>query len=255
MAYIPAGNDGMLVYFGGIQDPDKNGTASIPQPLDQIFLFDIGSSKWYKQRTTGRTPEKRLTTYACDAELVGGQHNIDLGRQNPEGDIWAPYKPSLTTYVVPTEIITAVGGERTGGAKVVAPSAGFDTHELSVLMTRKAANPTRTATRDVNIATATAAPNEKASLSAGAIAGIAVGVGVAVILVLAGCCMHLHQSAEKTLQQPKNVSKRGPTPYMESCESNDSRHAASLLPRPEQRRARIPLTGIYDTSRAEHDAC
>ncbi|KAK4445497.1 kelch domain-protein 3 [Podospora aff. communis PSN243] len=296
MVYIPAGDEGMLVYFGGVQDPDKNGTTSIPQPLDKIFLFDIGNSKWYEQRTTGPTPTNRRqfcagaawtedrssyniyvyggagfddgsaglddiyilslpscqwirgpanvtgqslpksqmscnvvkngsqmlligghhendTTYACDAELAGGQQNIDLGRQMPDGgDMWGvQYKPSLTTYALPTEIFKAVGGERTGGARVMAPSAGFDSHELSVLMTRKAASSTRTATRDVNIATdATAAGqnNDKASpLSTGAIAGIVVGVVVvAVILCLTGCIIFIRRRRRHYQNQRMSAS-------------------------------------------------
>ncbi|KAK5655803.1 hypothetical protein OQA88_5341 [Cercophora sp. LCS_1] len=292
MVYIPAGDDGMLVYFGGIQDPQKNGT-SIPQPLDQIFLFDIANSKWYGQRTTGRTPENRRqfcagaawaedrssyniyiyggagfpgstagfddiyilslpsfqwirgpyppnsnvmgqypksqmscnvvnnaqmiiiggyygndTSYSCDAELVGGQHNMDLGKQNPEDAIWAQYKPTLTTYVVPTEIITAVGGQGTGGAQMTAPLAGFDAHDLSVLMTRRAASSTRTATRDVNIATA-ASVEDKQTLSTGAIAGIAAGGGVALILCLTGCCVFIRRR-RRHYKNPRIAAKAIP---------------------------------------------
>ncbi len=58
MLFIPAGDVGMLVYFGGGRDVYNNGTLA-PEPLDTIYLYDIGGSKWYTQKTTGRTPENR----------------------------------------------------------------------------------------------------------------------------------------------------------------------------------------------------
>lgn len=58
MTFIPASDGGMLVYFGGVQDPDRNGTM-IPQPMDQIFLYDIISNKWHVQKANGTTPEHR----------------------------------------------------------------------------------------------------------------------------------------------------------------------------------------------------
>ncbi|KAJ2897480.1 Kelch repeat-containing protein-like protein 5 [Zalerion maritima] len=58
MVYIPAGDGGMLVYFGGIQDPYRNGTF-MAQPMEQIFVFDTVSSKWYSQNATGTVPEYR----------------------------------------------------------------------------------------------------------------------------------------------------------------------------------------------------
>lgn len=58
MVYIPIGDDGMLVYFGGGQDLNGNGTLS-PQPMDEILLYDVANSKWYTQKTTGETPGDR----------------------------------------------------------------------------------------------------------------------------------------------------------------------------------------------------
>ncbi|KAI8224897.1 Kelch repeat-containing protein [Colletotrichum sp. SAR 10_99] len=56
--YIPAGGGGMLVYFGGIQDFNTNGTGE-GQPMDTIFMYDILSSRWYTQKATGQIPEMR----------------------------------------------------------------------------------------------------------------------------------------------------------------------------------------------------
>jgi len=58
MVFVPIGDAGMLVYFGGSQDLYGDGSIT-PQPLDKIFLYDVANAKWYTQRTTGRTPEIR----------------------------------------------------------------------------------------------------------------------------------------------------------------------------------------------------
>ncbi|KAK1586062.1 cell wall anchored protein [Colletotrichum navitas] len=56
--YIPASDGGMLIYFGGIQDLSANGTVA-GQPMDQIFIYDVLSSKWYTQKASGEVPEMR----------------------------------------------------------------------------------------------------------------------------------------------------------------------------------------------------
>uniref|UniRef100_L2G7B2 Cell wall anchored protein n=1 Tax=Colletotrichum fructicola (strain Nara gc5) TaxID=1213859 RepID=L2G7B2_COLFN len=198
MVFIPIGDAGMLVYFGGSQDLDGNGTLT-PQPMDEIFLYDVANTKWYTQKTSGRTPEIRRrfcggatwaqdqssyniyifggagfppdttgyddiyiltipsfqwirgpypansnvtgespksmmscnvvdnsqmiviggsysndTTDKCDADNVWGTHNMNLGQDNDENAIWLRYLPRLTTYAVPTDIVTAVGGRERG---------------------------------------------------------------------------------------------------------------------------------------------
>jgi hypothetical protein len=77
MAYIPASDGGMLVYFGGVQD-SGNGTM-VGQPMNQIFVFDIASSKWYSQNATGDVPEMRTRFCA--------------------GVAWAPDSSSYNVYV------------------------------------------------------------------------------------------------------------------------------------------------------------
>lgn len=58
MNYIPASDGGMLVYFGGITDLYGNETV-VGQTMDEIFIYDILSGKWYTQKTTGTTPQMR----------------------------------------------------------------------------------------------------------------------------------------------------------------------------------------------------
>ncbi|KAI1333772.1 hypothetical protein F5Y15DRAFT_325094 [Xylariaceae sp. FL0016] len=57
MVYIPASDGGMLIYFGGVEDPG-NGT-TIGQSMEQIFVYDILSSRWYEQTASGDVPEMR----------------------------------------------------------------------------------------------------------------------------------------------------------------------------------------------------
>ena len=73
LLWIPAGDTGMLVYFGGIVSRDNNGTAS-PQPLDTIFVYDPSTNAWETQRATGEIPQNR--------------------RQFTSGVAWAPDRSS-----------------------------------------------------------------------------------------------------------------------------------------------------------------
>jgi hypothetical protein len=57
MVFIPIGDGGMLVYLGGVQD-HGNGTWA-GQPMENIFLYDVLSSKWYTQNATGTVPPMR----------------------------------------------------------------------------------------------------------------------------------------------------------------------------------------------------
>ncbi|CAF3455230.1 unnamed protein product [Fusarium graminearum] len=58
MVFLPVGDDGMLVYFGGGQDLHGNGTLE-PQPMDEILLYDVANARWYTQKTSGDAPNDR----------------------------------------------------------------------------------------------------------------------------------------------------------------------------------------------------
>jgi hypothetical protein len=47
-------------------------------------------------------------TDACDSPSTWGTHNLDLGKR--EGKMWNVYKPNITTYVAPPEVVSIVGG-------------------------------------------------------------------------------------------------------------------------------------------------
>ncbi|KAL2256618.1 hypothetical protein VTK26DRAFT_1396 [Humicola hyalothermophila] len=238
MDFIPIGDAGMLVYFGGTRDEYQNGTL-IPEPLDTIYLYDVAtgsasyiyggagfppgatgyddiyvltipSFQWirgpypFNSNVSGPYPKSMQTcniannaqmlvisghysnntTFTCDVESVWGEHNMNLGQDNPEGDIWAEYYPALTTYTVPTFIRTAIGGEGTGGADVSTPVFALRPDDA-----RGRPFGDRTPTRDVPLPTAADPtddhrPPSSPALGAGAIAGISVGGTIAAIALL-----------------------------------------------------------------------
>ncbi|KAF1955602.1 hypothetical protein CC80DRAFT_87779 [Byssothecium circinans] len=58
MVYLPASDGGLLVYFGGVEDPYRNGTV-VAANMSTIRIFDISSSKWYAQTASGDVPKSR----------------------------------------------------------------------------------------------------------------------------------------------------------------------------------------------------
>jgi hypothetical protein len=99
---------------------------------DDVYILSLPSFKWIKWWSTpssqanphnmlscnvidgaqmivvgGAFPAQQTT---CDSQGTWGTHNLDLGQQNQHGDIWNTYQPNLTSYVVPSAVISAVGG-------------------------------------------------------------------------------------------------------------------------------------------------
>jgi hypothetical protein len=58
MVYIPASNNGLLIYFGGVTAPYGNDT-TVPLNMSTIYIYDIQSSRWYTQTATGGIPLPR----------------------------------------------------------------------------------------------------------------------------------------------------------------------------------------------------
>jgi hypothetical protein len=158
------------------------------------------------------------TEKTCDVPSIQGAHNMNLGKQNKEDAIWARYQDDLTTYKVPIDIRTAIGGSATGGATKTTPVSGFDAPDLEVLMERTAESGTRSATRATSTSTKTPPPSEEpassSSLSGGAIAGIAVGCSVAGLLALAGCGFLMYRR-RKHYSGPRGVA--APPPQSETA--------------------------------------
>jgi hypothetical protein len=191
MVFLPASSSGLLVYFGGIIDPTKNGTM-VGALMSTIYIFDIASARWYTQTATGDIPDMRRrfcggATWAddrssyniylygglglppndvgfddvyilslpsftwikwwpttpgignphhsmtcnvinrtqmiiiggefplaqpayCDAPDSSATHNLNLGRNGPNKNLWDTYSPNITSYQVPPEILDKIGG-------------------------------------------------------------------------------------------------------------------------------------------------
>ncbi|KAM3072453.1 hypothetical protein ACMFMG_009254 [Clarireedia jacksonii] len=185
--------------------------------FDDVYILSLPSFKWIRWWTTSQPkPHNMLSCNVingaqmiviggsfpgqqtnCDANNAWGTHNLDLGQQNPDKSMWNTYQPNLTSYVVPSAVISAVGGSPTGGATVVSPSAGFQANDLSVYFSQKATSPVRSPTRSLVTATATPSTNPGGSsknLSPAVIAGIVVAVLVGIAGALAGClCLLRHR--------------------------------------------------------------
>jgi hypothetical protein len=46
----------------------------------------------------------------CDSPDVQGQHGMNLGYNGEKKALWDKYDPKLSTYFVPTPVISAIGG-------------------------------------------------------------------------------------------------------------------------------------------------
>ncbi|KAJ6211791.1 hypothetical protein PSV09DRAFT_1159488 [Bipolaris maydis] len=104
MIYLPAGDSGLLVYFGGIQFPYSNGTAEA-----DILVYDIGNDLWYKQKASGvRVPENRRrfcagaawaddrSSYNISVDLSYLYGGVSVGDGVGFGDVWILSLPSFT---------------------------------------------------------------------------------------------------------------------------------------------------------------
>jgi len=120
----------------------------------------------------------------CDVPAQFGFHSLDLGKQNPSDAMWYEFRSNITTYQVPTEIISVVGGAPTGGATVKAPQAGFDQPDLSVYFGRTYHPLSRSPTRVIPATGMATSSASSKPVPLGAIIGGSVGGGVFLLAVL-----------------------------------------------------------------------
>ncbi|KAK6509788.1 hypothetical protein TWF481_004517 [Arthrobotrys musiformis] len=57
MIYVPLGDEGILVAFGGVRVSEDGRTSAVP--MSEITIYNIGSRQWYVQNATGDVPESR----------------------------------------------------------------------------------------------------------------------------------------------------------------------------------------------------
>jgi hypothetical protein len=77
MVWIPAGDTGLLVYFGGVVASDTNTTTMAPQSLDKIFVFDPSTNSWYTQTATGEIPQNRRQ-FCADAAWAPDRSSYNM---------------------------------------------------------------------------------------------------------------------------------------------------------------------------------
>lgn len=102
MVYLPVSDGGMLIYFGGSLDA-RNGSI-VGQPMDEIFVFDIASSRWYTQTARGDIPGMRArfcsgVTWADDQSSYNVYLYGGLGMPNYTSgydDVYILSMPSFT---------------------------------------------------------------------------------------------------------------------------------------------------------------
>jgi hypothetical protein len=74
--FLPVGNLGVLVYFGGVVTPYGNDTME-PLPLSTIYIYDIKSSEWYVEQATGDIPAlRRRFCGGVGSAKDGSSHNM-----------------------------------------------------------------------------------------------------------------------------------------------------------------------------------
>ena len=106
LVYIPGfGDDGILVALAG-------GTADTYAQLNTVQIFDIATSSWYQQSTSGKTPQSRVNPCAVAAAaadgssyniyLYGGQNLQPAGAQQQYSDMWILTVPAFTWIQVNT---------------------------------------------------------------------------------------------------------------------------------------------------------
>ncbi|KAF4554633.1 Kelch motif-containing protein 2 [Elsinoe fawcettii] len=100
LLYVPGyGAEGILIGLAG-------GTNTTFQQMSQLDVYDIATSTWYKQATTGSTPKIRVNPCAVVASaadgssqniyMFGGQNLQPAGDQTQYDDMWILTLPSFT---------------------------------------------------------------------------------------------------------------------------------------------------------------
>jgi hypothetical protein len=110
--------DGLLIYIPGFSDEGillalAGGSNETFTQMNNIDVYDIATSKWYKQATSGPMPKIRVNPCAVTAAapdgsstqiyMFGGQNLIPAGEQTQYDDMWILSVPSFTWIQVGTD--------------------------------------------------------------------------------------------------------------------------------------------------------
>lgn len=125
---FPERADGVLVYVPGYSKQGiiiglAGGTNATFTQMNVIDVYDIAASEWYKQATSGPTPEIRVNPCAIavsaadgtstQVHMYGGQNLVPYGEQIQYDDMWILTIPSFTWIKVDTSD-QATPGPRAG---------------------------------------------------------------------------------------------------------------------------------------------
>jgi hypothetical protein len=114
---FPERADGILVYVPGYGESGiilglAGGTNATFTQMNVIDVYDIAASTWYKQSTSGPTPEIRVNPCAValsaadgsstQVYMYGGQNLLPYGEQIQYDDVWILTIPSFTWIKVDT---------------------------------------------------------------------------------------------------------------------------------------------------------
>ena len=187
-----------------------------------------------------------------------GQHNLDLGKANPSQAKWATFNPSLTTYQVPAEITSAIGGSGAGGATALSPSPTWANEGLPAYFSESYTPSLRSATRALTVQTSTPTSTSTGGSSGksnnGAIIGGAVGgaVGALALVGLIGFWLLRKKRREKEQAQARPTSElpgegKSPMSYASPLASGHTSTAydgsSTYFPINAQNAARYEVTG------------
>lgn len=101
--------------------------------FDDVYILSLPSFTWVRAFPEGNTPETLVGHGGCTANVIKrsqmivlggwfpsydqcdapdsqGQHNMVLGYNGADKKLWDKFDPKLSTYVVPTPIVAAIGG-------------------------------------------------------------------------------------------------------------------------------------------------
>ena len=96
--------------------------------FDDVYILTMPSFRWIRwwESSDGGKPHHSLSCNVvgggqmliiggtfplndeCDSPVTWGTHNLDLGKVS--GKMWNDYSLNITSYVVPPEVISVVGG-------------------------------------------------------------------------------------------------------------------------------------------------
>ncbi|RVD80429.1 uncharacterized protein DFL_008326 [Arthrobotrys flagrans] len=86
MLYVPLGDSGILVAFGGIR-MDEDGRKSAV-PMSEITIYNIASRQWFVQKATGDIPESRRLFCAGVASGTAPGKNLNETQRRPLHNIY-----------------------------------------------------------------------------------------------------------------------------------------------------------------------